>query len=148
MNGNKDKSKQKSESCADIFTLESPGTARILNGADVEEQWPMFRTLAKLFENHESVPCGIRPAGAVLASQATLSAPSFAVSENRVLIIGLEAMFEPYLKKLAVQVPYMANWYALDFNPDDTVGAGHWYLALPEGSRYLFAIAIETIKQP
>jgi hypothetical protein len=56
-------------------------------------------------------------------------------------------MFEGHVKKLAVQQPYLANWFSLDFNPDATASTGHWYLNMSDGSRYLFAIALAAIQQ-
>src|SRR5471030_692892 len=147
LNSARNSSKQKSKSAGDIFTREQPGAARVLNRADVEEQWPMFKSLCKFFAKPASGPEGMPPVCAVLTSRSMLSAPSGSESGGRVLIVGLEAMFEPYLKKLAVQVPYMANWYGLDFDPEDTAAVGHWYLNLPDGSRYLFSLALEAIKQ-
>lgn len=138
--------KQKTASLADIFTPVPPTTATIHNRADVEEIWPMFRMVGKFFEK-EVGPDGAPPVNAVLISRSMLSAPAVTESGGRVLVVGLDPTFEGHLTKLAVQKPHLANWYSLDFDAEQTVSSGHWYLNLPNGSRYLFAVSLDAIKQ-
>lgn len=106
----------------------------------------MFRMVGKFFEK-EVGPHGAPPIKAVLISRSMLSAPAFTESGGRVLVVGLDSTFERHLTKLAVQVPHLANWYSLDFDTEQTVSSGHWYLNLPDGSRYLFAVSLDAIKQ-
>ncbi len=140
------KSESNSAMLADIFSPVPLRTATILNRADVEAKWPMFGMIGKFFEP-ELGPEGAPPVRAVLISRSMLSAPGFTESDGRVLVVGLDSMFERHLTKLAVQEPYLANWHGLDFDAEQTVSSGHWYLNLPDGSRYLFAVALEAIKQ-
>lgn len=142
----KNSGKHNPDALADIFTVVKPGKSTILNRADVEARWPMFGMLGKFFEP-ELGPDGAPPVKAVLIARATLSAPTFTESGGRVLVLGFDSMFERHLRKLAVQEPHLANWFSLDFDAGQTVSSGHWYLSLPDGSRHLFAVSLEAIKQ-